>query len=419
MHEKLRIFLKDQAYVFEVGGTDYNTLYHNNVKNYLGKLSSDVSDILSLRPLFALFLEQFERKPTYYDILDDFRTKGLDVASFAEEEQHKLFERSEYARNSEYDILENLNYTTNLDIVPLLREDISRESLQDTDLYAYIYRDDPNKSLKRKRNFLEPEMLQMFAYIKAWRNKKQYRSRLYDAAGIVDIQTISPKSIDNGVLNDLSLEYVIDFYEKALDYFQLNPYIYEYLQLDGFYSKHILQESIANANFIDARDPYSLKELDETTKSIHPKHRNFLSKKTRVRASWLTQDERELYDLLISQTPTSSELGMGDSKTSREISIQHLQELVWYRYYYKIDSSINYYDLMPSYQKFYMQTWPSEYLDSKYNYYGKINTIDHLSIGMGKVENGYLIYDDLTDINWYGQYFNNELGFDQLYLYLF
>jgi hypothetical protein len=421
MTEKYRIFLKDQAFAYELGGANYHTLFKDS--SFLATIKKNILtdwDLYGIPAILRLFFPQYEHKLNYMDILQDIHDLSDSFDTYEEEEKFFFLERMQYTRNSDYAILEDLNYSTNIDIVPLLRENTTNESLQDTDLYAYIYRADPNKAIIRKRNFLEPEMLQMFAYLKSWRNKKQNRSRLYDAAGIVNLKSISPKGIDNDdPLNELSYEYIIDLYEQIVNYIQYHPYAYEYLRLDGNYSFEVLLRAIESSHQVNPNDPYSLDEIEEISKSIHPRFKNFLTRKTRIRASLVHIDERELYDMLATSNISESALGMADNKTSREKEFRNMQDLLWYRYYYKVDSALNYYDLMPTYRKFYMRTWPIEYLDSKYNYYGTINTIDHVNLGKGRIDNGFLIYDDLTDLSWYSQFFNNEISADQIYLYLF
>lgn len=64
-----------------------------------------------------------------------------------------------------------------------------------------------------------------------------------------------------------------------------------------------------------------------------------------------------------------------DSRGTRSELFQSLTETSWYKYYYKVDTIMNYYDYMPSYRKFFMKTWPLEYVDNPYNFFGTINTV--------------------------------------------
>lgn len=93
-----------------------------------------------------------------------------------------------------------------------------------------------------------------------------------------------------------------------------------------------------------------------------------------------------------------------DSKSTRTELFKNLTELNWYKYYYKVDTVMNYYDYMPSYRKFFMKTWPLEYVDTPYNFFGKINTISSTDYGM-YTSDGWIIYIPTnTDLLFYQPY---------------
>jgi hypothetical protein len=80
-----------------------------------------------------------------------------------------------------------------------------------------------------------------------------------------------------------------------------------------------------------------------------------------------------------------------DSRATRSELFKNLNEASWYKYYYKVDTIMDYYDYMPSYRKFFMKTWPLEYIDSPYNFFGKINTIN-INKNAIFLDDGWIIY---------------------------
>jgi len=80
-----------------------------------------------------------------------------------------------------------------------------------------------------------------------------------------------------------------------------------------------------------------------------------------------------------------------DSKGTRSELFKSLNDSNWYKYYYKVDTIMDYYDYMPSYRKFFMKTWPLEYIDSPYNFFGKINTVSTTQNGTF-LDNDWIIY---------------------------
>lgn len=90
-----------------------------------------------------------------------------------------------------------------------------------------------------------------------------------------------------------------------------------------------------------------------------------------------------------------------DSKSTRTELFQNLTDVNWYKYYYKVDTIMNYYDYMPSYRKFFMKTWPLEYVDTPYNFFGKINTITTSDTAVYTTD-GWIIYiPEHTDLLFY------------------
>jgi hypothetical protein len=81
----------------------------------------------------------------------------------------------------------------------------------------------------------------------------------------------------------------------------------------------------------------------------------------------------------------------------------YLKNLIWYKYYYKVDAVLNYFDYMPSYRNFYMETWPNEYLldvSSNQNtflgknFFQQYNYVDSFYTGIDNFQN-ILLY-----LNW-------------------
>jgi len=337
---------------------------------------------------FIIFIARLKNEkekvltPTYYDFMAAFSSYSDSINDIINEKPRlSSYAIQKYQGNYDYDILNNLNYSTNLDIVPLLREDLQRELLLDTDLQAYIFRDDVKKMPQRRRIALTKDLFQLFSYLKAHRTKASLRrSRLYDPSGIYN------PALLNFELSDSDETFFIEQVTLAL----LN-------EQTLFFSSDIFNQKYLNY--------YPISLLEE---AYYPY--GFSSEALRKAISDFSQTKLSLNE--------ETQINFTDIQSINQSKL--LQDLLWYRYYYKVDSALNYYDLMPSYQKFYMKTWPCEYLSSTYNFYGKIDTIDYSTIKQGVVENGFLVYNfSLNAEKSFLQYLNKDFFVDPLYLYFF
>jgi hypothetical protein len=339
-----------KSHIFESGGTGYYSLYNKSKLELVHDLRKELWQTF-VEGLKAIFVGENIYSSNKLFVNNLMQTLEFpELAHRFDEDLLEAFEKIAYQGNSEYSQLDNAYVTTNLDILPLLREDLTRASLIDTDLMSYIHRDDVRKTILKKRNFLELEMLQNFAYMKSYR-----KQRLYDPATIFDIKNS--------------------------------------LNIDAVPENHInLFNEIIQRYYDNNASTWGLSKLGK------PRYDYY----------------RQLFNSNVSKN--LSEFGYTDNLTTRNSLIKNMQNLLWYRYYYKIDAQLNTYDLMPSYQKFYIETWPKEYLNGKYNYYGKINTIDSLNIISGIPENGFLVYENENTIL---PLFTNFLLQDEVYLYLF
>lgn len=111
-----------------------------------------------------------------------------------------------------------------------------------------------------------------------------------------------------------------------------------------------------------------------------------------------------------------------DSRATRSELFKAMNDTNWYKYYYKVDTVMNYYDYMPSYRKFFMKTWPIEYIASPYNFFGKIDTVS-LSENCVFLDDGWIIYiPNTTDALFFSAFnssFEGLCSFEDPFLFFF
>jgi hypothetical protein len=196
-------------------------------------------------------------------------------------------------------VLSSYFHDTNISILPELIDSRIGNQLKKQMLLNYLNRDDPTNRFIKRRSLPDTEMMQFFSYLSTWANKKG----LYDIAEIFDNDFSSHK------LNETEMAY------KFFQAFPLAPAI------SGTETIQEVQ-SVFIRNWFDRNYP--------------SKNFSNFSDKTKL-------EETNAY-------------------TSIDNIIKMNKQSLWYRYYYQYEFLMNYYDHMPSYRKFYIETWPKEYL---------------------------------------------------------
>lgn len=407
IYELIRNALQNATHVYETGAIDYYTLYRNGKMR--GKLKKKLQ---AIRKFFYYYLKYFasfidptiivkeeNNSTNYLAILQDLSQ----VSEYIDEEPEFFLKR--YGRElskigSDYDDLNNIYNNSNLDILPLLQEDIMQEDLNTTLLSGYVFRDDLNKVPLKKRQFLDQELLQLFGYVKSWRETRGRRTA-YQNAGIYDTKLLS------NAMTNTEDETFLSFLDEIIMYWA-QPEKYKYF-------KGEIEPLIP---IIPSENTYHY-------------NWNYLFYETYLDLYQSDYSSADYFDNLFSENFSKYPLSLNyyykrpfnyydNTNIQLRNELKNLQNLIWYRYYYNIDSKLDNYDIMPSYRDFYMKIWPKEYLsDRLFLHKHNINTIDYLSIGKGKIENGFLIYEDFTDIPLSNFFFSAELLNTTNYIYLF
>jgi hypothetical protein len=300
-----------------------------------------------LPEVFEDLLERFNINkngydPQEYSLFDDFDFEDEDVIE--EFVELTASGRAPYSQRQEKNFLHSFLHQANYDVLPELRYESTINQVQHQGLQKYLNRYDINKKINNRRDFLFNDLAQLYGYASSFFITLQKDH--YIEASLKNEHT--KLGLDNPLYN----VYEYHLIDNGEEFFPL----YAQYERQFFFNIRDFAKSVGfyynSANVVNLNSIMSVwDEADIRLMKTKKKRRVFKT------LTWV----ENLFQKILGNDVLKAWQFLDNLGTQQDLE-NNVKDLAWYKYYYKVDALLNYYDFMPSYRSFYIETWPVEYL---------------------------------------------------------